>query len=404
MSFCSLACPAHPWPLPTALARRRRRAFLELTLKARRYAGAVLDDTEQTLEEQQSPEAPGTSAGPSTTQQQPHTSPTEQLSRTTATLMPPASVMAQTPVLAQPLPALAVHAQPPRMATSAATSTATSSTAPISTAQPLPALAVHAQQPLMATSTATSSTASSYPRELSPTATSTAPISTAPISTATSTSTASSTAPISTANSTEITSTATSGATVMAQLVRTVVAQPLAPSPAHRPLGPPSPQPAPPELMMPSMSPFYPSTTDTGAAPTSGNASSQSIQSIFMTRVMCDFTPRRPFALPTWKWATLEQLLDRLQLHVPREVVPQLVPNTLRQYITEWYKDHPAFAGLPFTAWGKRLKDMDPAAHPRSLVFKFSFEYTPAEQSLPLYSPAPRPSGGPGSRAMYFGQ
>ena len=309
------------------------------------------DDAEQTLAEQQPPVTPGTSAGPSTTTQQPHTSPTEQLS--TATLMPPASVMAQTPVLAQPLPALAVHAQ----------------------------------QPLMATSTATYSTASSYPRDLSPTATSTAPISTAPISIAT---------------STEITSTATSGATVMAQLVRTIVAQPLAPSPAHRPLGPPLPQP-PPELMMPSMSPFYPSTTDTSAASTSGNASSQFIQSIFMTRVMCDFTPKPPSALPTWKWATLEQLLDRLQLHVPWEMA-QLRPDTLRQYITEWYKDHPAFASLPFTAWGKRLKDMDPAAHPRSLVFKFSFEYTPAEQSLPLYSPVPRPSGGPGSSAMYFGQ
>ena len=122
-----------------------------------------------------------------------------------------------------------------------------------------------------------------------------------------------------------------------------------------------------------------------------------------MTRVMCDFTPKPPSALPTWKWATLEQLLDRLQLHVPWEMA-QLRPDTLRQYITEWYKDHPAFAGLPFTAWGKRLKDMDPAAHPRSLVFKFSFEYTPAEQSLPLYSPVPRPSGGPGSSAMYFGQ
>ena len=112
-----------------------------------------------------------------------------------------------------------------------------------------------------------------------------------------------------------------------------------------------------------------------------------------MTHVMCDFTPRRPSALPTWKWATLEQLLDRLQLHAPREVW-QLGPNSLRQLITEWYKDHPAFTGLPFTSWGKRLKDMDPQAHPRSLVFKFSFEYTPGGQSQPSQ---PGPSGASGS-------
>ena len=287
MYFCSLACPAHPWLTlglrPLALAQRRKRA----SLNACRFAGAVLDDDDQTLQPQQAPEAPGTSAG-SSTAEQPHTSPTEQQS--TATLMPPRTyadaLMAQNPVLAQP--------------------------------------------------------------------------------------------------------------------VRTVVAQPLPPSTAQRPLGPPSSQ-TPPELMMPSMSPFYPSTTATGAACTSGNASTQTLQSIFMTRVMCDFTPRRPSSLPTWKWATLEQLLDRLALHSPREVF-QLGPNSLRQLITEWYKDHPAFAGLPYTAWGKRLKDMDPAAHPRSLVFKFSFEYTPAGQPLPMPpSPPSRPAGpgGPSSSAGY---
>ena len=151
--------------------------------------------------------------------------------------------------------------------------------------------------------------------------------------------------------------------------------------------------------------PFYPSTTATGAACTSsGSASTQTIQSIFMTRVMCDFTPRRPRSLPTWKWASLEQqLVDRLQLHAPREVW-QLGPNSLRQLITEWYKEHPAFAGLPYSAWGKRLKDMDPQAHPRSLVFKFSFEYTPAGQPLPMPpSPPSRPAGpgGPSSSAGY---
>ena len=182
------------------------------------------------------------------------------------------------------------------------------------------------------------------------------------------------------------TSTTTSEVAVMAQPVRTVMAQPL-PRSTSDPL-PLSPQPPPPPQQL---APFYPSTTAI-ASPSSGT-STQSVQSIFMTHVMCDFTPRRPSALPTWKWATLEQLLDRLQLHAPREVW-QLGPNSLRQLITEWYKDHPAFTGLPFTSWGKRLKDMDPQAHPRSLVFKFSFEYTPGGQSQPSQ---PGPSGASGS-------
>ena len=112
---------------------------------------------------------------------------------------------------------------------------------------------------------------------------------------------------------------------------------------------------------------------------TSQQTSERTLRAIFASRVMCDFTPRSPRTLPTWRWATLEQLLDRLQRHAPTEVW-HLGPNSLRQLITEWYKDHPAFAGLAFSAWGKRLKDTDPQAHPRSLVFKFSFEHTPLEE------------------------
>ena len=37
----------------------------------------------------------------------------------------------------------------------------------------------------------------------------------------------------------------------------------------------------------------------------------------------------------------------------------------------------PAFAGLPFSAWCKKLKDDSPQAQPRGQVIKFSFEYTP---------------------------
>ena len=302
--FCSMNCPANPWPGHWIWHDEQN-------------AGIVQDDdADETLQQQQTEESPGTS-GEHSTAQPPQmnmstppaeASPEQKLS--TAMLMPSvstptseATVMAQTPVMAQPLPTL----------------------------------------------TSVTVVAQSSPRA---------------------------------------TSTATSDVTVMAQPVVTVMAQPHSRS-SSDPL-PSSPQPPPQQQLMP----FYPSTSASASA---SGTSTQSVQSIFMTHVMCDFTPRRPSVLPTWKWATLEQLLDRLQLHAPREVW-QLGPNSLRQLITEWYKDHPAFSGLAFTSWGKRLKDMDPQAHPRSLVFKFSFEYTPGGQSQPGQS---GPPGAPGT-AMFL--
>ena len=100
-----------------------------------------------------------------------------------------------------------------------------------------------------------------------------------------------------------------------------------------------------------------------------------SLQEIFATCVMCNFTPRVPKEFSTSRWASLEHLVFLLQQHAPAEVL-KLGHQNLRQLITEWYKNHPAFAGLPYSAWCKRLKDNDPQAHSRSLSFKFSFEYT----------------------------
>ena len=108
-----------------------------------------------------------------------------------------------------------------------------------------------------------------------------------------------------------------------------------------------------------------------------GGPAASSLQEIFATHVMCDFTPRVPTELPTSAWATLEQLVSRLQQHTPTDVTELGFRQNLRQLITDWLKDHPAFAGLPFSAWGRRLKNNDPQAHSRSLTFKFCFEHTP---------------------------
>ena len=105
---------------------------------------------------------------------------------------------------------------------------------------------------------------------------------------------------------------------------------------------------------------------------------------------MCDFTPRPPKEFPTSRWATLEQLVLQLEPYAPEEVA-RIGPQNLRQLITEWYKGHPAFAGLAYSAWGKRLKDMHPLAHPRSLTYKVRSWPSPHRLALSTHDARSRP-------------
>ena len=102
----------------------------------------------------------------------------------------------------------------------------------------------------------------------------------------------------------------------------------------------------------------------------------KSLQEVFGAHVMCDYTPTHPKHLTMSKWASLKCLANRLEQHAPAEV-KQLGLSGVKQMITAWHTDHPAFAGLPFSAWCKKLKDNSPQAHHRDQVIKFSFEYTP---------------------------
>ena len=117
----------------------------------------------------------------------------------------------------------------------------------------------------------------------------------------------------------------------------------------------------------------------------SGEDSGDSINSVsalsdlrekFVTHVMCDYTPRPPRLLPMKQWVSYERLVRQLQPHAPAEVA-QLGNIRLKQLITDWFTNDPAFVGLPFSAWCKLLKDKDPQDGPRRQIHKFSFEYTP---------------------------
>ena len=114
----------------------------------------------------------------------------------------------------------------------------------------------------------------------------------------------------------------------------------------------------------------------------STNGASQSsllsLRKRFETLMMCDFTPRRLNELPMAHWTSYKELIRLLEPHADSTEGRHLGPGNLKQLITAWYKDDPAFAGLAPNAWCKKLTDNDPEVPARTQVFKFCFEYTPA--------------------------
>ena len=108
-------------------------------------------------------------------------------------------------------------------------------------------------------------------------------------------------------------------------------------------------------------------------------AKPQSLQEKFVMHVMCDFTPRPPADLPKSRWISYKRLVFLFQPFAPTEVW-QHGPGNLKQLVTAWYMEHPAFAGLQPTDWCKLLKDKDAQPGSSSMVSKFSFEYTPSRK------------------------
>ena len=102
------------------------------------------------------------------------------------------------------------------------------------------------------------------------------------------------------------------------------------------------------------------------------NAPPGALQHRFQTLVMCNFTPRRPRELPTSRWVSLNTLYRLFEPHNRGEVWLK-GPGNLKQLITKWYKDHPAFAGLAVEQWCRRFTRDE--ARAGVTVFKFCFEH-----------------------------
>ena len=103
-----------------------------------------------------------------------------------------------------------------------------------------------------------------------------------------------------------------------------------------------------------------------------GSSTNITLEEKLATHLLCNYTPRPPGKLPKKLWISCEQLIRQLEPHASAEMWK---PDYVKRLITEWYKDHPAFADHSFTEWCKTLKDYD--APTNKNIIKFSFEYTP---------------------------
>ena len=128
----------------------------------------------------------------------------------------------------------------------------------------------------------------------------------------------------------------------------------------------------PPCVPMPPVTPAPSVQHAPAALPCLWNAPPSALQHRFQTLVMCNFTPRRPRELPTSRWVSLNTLYRLFEPHNRGEVW-LMGPGNLKQLITKWYKDHPAFAGLAVEQWCRRFTRDE--ARAGVTVFKFCFEH-----------------------------
>ena len=93
---------------------------------------------------------------------------------------------------------------------------------------------------------------------------------------------------------------------------------------------------------------------------------------------MCNYTPRPPDKLSKKRWVSCDDLHRQLEPRTPSEA-ERWHPTYVKQLVTELFKDHPLFAGRPFSEWSKKLMNRDALAHStgKTHVTYFCLEHTP---------------------------
>ena len=113
-----------------------------------------------------------------------------------------------------------------------------------------------------------------------------------------------------------------------------------------------------------------------GAAP--GCSTASTLKERLVSHVLCNYTPRHPGKLSKKRWVSCDELHRQLQPLTSSEA-EIWQPAYVKQLVMELFKNHPLFAGLSFSEWGKKLINRDALAHSagKTHVTCFSLEHTP---------------------------
>ena len=114
------------------------------------------------------------------------------------------------------------------------------------------------------------------------------------------------------------------------------------------------------------------------AAAPAGNSTASNLELRFAAHVMCNYTPRPPDKLSKKRWVSCDELHRQLKPRTSLEA-ERWHPTYVKQLVTELFKDHPLFAGRPFSEWSKKLMNRDALAHStgKTHVTYFCLEHTP---------------------------
>ena len=114
------------------------------------------------------------------------------------------------------------------------------------------------------------------------------------------------------------------------------------------------------------------------AAAPAGSSTASALEARFAAHVMCNYTPRPPNKLSKKRWVSCDDLHRQLKPLTSLEA-ERWQPVYVKQLVTELFKDHPLFAGRPFSEWSKKLMNRDALAHStgKTHVTYFCLEHTP---------------------------
>ena len=112
------------------------------------------------------------------------------------------------------------------------------------------------------------------------------------------------------------------------------------------------------------------------------------LEARFAAHVMRNYTPRPPDEFSVKWWVSCIDLHRQLKPLTPLEA-EMWKPAYVKMLVMELFKNHPLFAGRPYSEWSKKLMNRDALAHSKGKthVFHFCLERTNHTDHLHLHAP-----------------